>query len=114
MLQAISPTSKASLKTQCLLVSNGDVEKAEKLYDFYVKDMPDLPNFDAPAPTWVDNTKNTLTSLFSFIDEHKDGLAQGYDVLRSILGAKGVNLPPIVPSVGQAAANAEPLPPINT
>lgn len=107
----IKPTSKATLKSTCLLISNGDVEKAERLYDFYVKDMPDLPAFDQPEPTWVDNTKSTLNGLFSFLGEHKDGLSQGYEIIRSILNARGSNLPPLGGIAEEAVETT--LPPIN-
>ena len=112
MLKMLCPTSKASLKTQCLLISNGDIDKAERLYDFYAKDMPDMPDFDSPAPTWIDNTKNTMSSFLSFFDEHKDGIAQVYEVVRSIVGKKGVNLPDIAGSAADSVPTV-PLPPIN-
>lgn len=114
MIQMIKPTSKASLKTTCLLMANGDIDKAERLYDFYAKDMPDMPLYDAPIPTWVDNTKDTLNGLFSFFGEHKDGLSQGYSILRSLLNARGVNLPSLEEDVEETAEAVETtLPPIN-
>lgn len=115
MIQMIRPTSKSSLKTQCLLIANGDVEKAERLYDFYAKDMPDMPLYDAPVPTWVDNTKDTLNSFFSFLGEHKDGLSQGYEIVRAMFNARGANLPPLGGVAEQAAEAAveTALPPIN-
>jgi len=91
----LRPTSKAALKTQCLLLANCDIEKAERLYDFYAKDMPDMPMYDAPTPTWVDNTKDTLTGIFSFLGDHKDGLNQGYEIIRALFNARGANLPPL-------------------
>lgn len=112
----IKPTSKASLKTTCLLMSNGDIEKAEKLYDFYAKDMEDMPMYDTPNPTWADNTKATLNSIFSFFGDHKDGIAQGYEVFRSILNARGATLPPLGQGADDVVANAvsdTTLPPIN-
>lgn len=115
MIQMIRPTSKSSLKTQCLLIANGDIEKAERLYDFYAKDMPDMPLYDAPVPTWVDNTKDTLNSFFSFLGEHKDGLSQGYEMIRMIFNSRGANLPPLGGAVEDAANSVAetPLPPIN-
>ena len=86
----IRPTSKASLKTTCLLMANGDIDKAERLYDFYAKDMPDMPLYDAPTPSWVDNTKDTLNGLFSFLGDHKDGLSQGYEIIRALFNTRGL------------------------
>ena len=35
----INPTSKAALKQQCLYLASLDIDKAEKMYDFLVKNM---------------------------------------------------------------------------
>ena len=113
MIRAINPTSKASLKTQCLLIGNGDIEQADKLYDYFAKDMPELPPYDPPAPTWVDNTKESLGSLFSFFGNHKDGLSQGYEIIRAMLNARGANLPPLGSTAEEVAETVEEeIPPI--
>lgn len=109
MIQAYKPTSKASLKQYCLLVAQGDVDEATKLYDFFMRDMEDLPMFDPIPPTWIDNAKKSVAGIFDLINENKDGLAQGYEVLRGIMAARGKNLPPIAPPANDVA----PLPPIN-
>ena len=114
MIRAINPTSKASLKTQCLLLGNGDIEQANKLYDYFAKDMPELPPYDAPTPTWIDNTKDSLSSLFSFLGQHKDGLSQGYDIIRGLFNARGANIPPLGGVAEEVVEGAESdLPPIN-
>ena len=111
----INPSSKASLKMQCLLISNGDVGKAQELYEFFTKDMGDMPTYDPPQPTWVDKTKSTLGELFSFIGEHKEGLSQGYEIVRGIANARGAKLPPIASIIGEGekVLSSAPLPPIN-
>ena len=53
MMQGIWPTSKATLKLQCLFCTKGDIDEAAKLYDYFAKDIPDLPDFDPVSPTWV-------------------------------------------------------------
>jgi hypothetical protein len=110
MIQAIRPTSKATLKMQCLMVCNGDIDKAEKLYDYFAKDMPELPDYDPVAPTWVDSTKDVANGILSWLGDNKDTLAQGYEILRSITGNK---LPPLGGAVTEAAEAATPLSPIN-
>lgn len=110
----ISPTSKASLKTSCLLMANGDIDKAERLYDYFAKDMPEIPPYDAPTPNWVDSTKDSLNSLFSFFGQHKDGLSQGYDIIRGLFNARGANIPPLSGVAEEVVEGAESdLPPIN-
>ena len=104
MIRAINPTSKASLKMQCLLVSNGDIDKAERLYDFMAKDMPDLPMFDPVQPTTLQQVKQTAAETFGWINENQDTIMNWVGMIRGML-SKGV--PPAgVPPQG-------PLPPIN-
>lgn len=100
----ISPTSKASLKNQCLILSKGKVEDAEKLYDFYIKDMEELPLFDIPQPSVMDNVKGTVGEVLGWFKDNKDDIAQGIEMFRSIKNGK---VPPV-------DANVTPLPPINS
>lgn len=86
--------------------NNGDTRKAQEMFDYYVKDL-DLPDFDHVQPTWVDNTKATISDLFSWFRENKDEIAQGYEFVRSVIQNKGA-LPPVVPTETHT-----PLPPIN-
>lgn len=101
MIQAIRPTSKATLKIQCLFACKGDISESSKLYDYFAKDMPELPDYDPIQPTWVDNTRDTLNGLMAWIKDNQDTLAQGYDFIRGVVQKR--TLPPI----------EEPLPPIN-
>lgn len=109
MLQAVRPTSRATLKMQCLFACKGDIDEATRLYEYFAKDMPGLPDYDPVPPTWVDNTKDLANGIVSWLGSNKDTLAQGYEILRSITGNR---LPPLM---GNAAAEttAEPLAPIN-
>ena len=112
MIQAVRPTSKATLKMQCLMVCKGDIDEAAKLYDYFAKDMPALPDYDAPVPTWLDNTKDVAGGIIGWIGENRDTLAQGYEILRAMTGNR---LPPLT-LPGSAAGTetpAAPLPPIN-
>lgn len=107
MIQAIRPTSKATLKMQCLMVCKGDIDEANKLYDYFAKDMPELPDYDPVQPTLMDNTKQAANSIMAWIGENKDTLAQIYEFFRGAIQNR--TLPPITPE----APAAEPLPPIN-
>jgi hypothetical protein len=107
MIQGIRPTSKTTLKMQCLLCCKGDVNEAMKLYDFFAKDMANLPDYDPVAPTWIDNTKDMANGIFGWLKENQDTLAQGYEFVRSIVQNKGA-----LPAVADAA-DSVPLEPIN-
>lgn len=106
MIQGLKPTSKATLKLQCLFCCKGDIDEATKLYDFFAKDMPNLPDYDPVAPTWVDNTKEMANGIVGWIGQNKDTLAQAYEFVRQIIVNRGA-LP-----VAQEPP-AAPLPPIN-
>ena len=105
MIQGLRPTSKATLKMQCLMVCKGNIDEAMKLYDYFAKDMPELPDYDPIQPTWMDNTKVTVNGLMAWFKENQDTLAQGYEFIRGIITRR--ELPQVTPDV------SEPLPDIN-
>ena len=107
MVQAIRPTSKATLKIQCLFACKGDIDEANKLYDYFAKDMPELPDYDPVAPTWVDNTKDMANGIMGWIGDNKDTLAQAYDFIRQVVQKRGL------PPVAEPQGTVSPLPDIN-
>lgn len=97
----IKPTSKAALKQQCLFLCNLDIDKAEKMYDFLIKDMEDIPAVEAAQKGFIQNFGEQASGLFAWLRENQDMLGQGVDFIKGIIASrKGV--PP-----------ATPLPPIN-
>jgi hypothetical protein len=94
LFNTFQPTSKSSIKTFCMKYADGDIKKASELYDFYIKDMEDLPVFDPAQPTWIDNTKEAVGNLLDFVKQNKDGFSQVYDVIKGIAAARGKILPP--------------------
>lgn len=108
MISTIKPTSKATLKMQCLIACKGDIDEAMKLYDFFAKDMPQLPDYDPVAPTWMDNTKEMASGIFGWLKENQSTVVQAYQFVQQIVANKGA-LPPIAPE----PPVADPLPPIN-
>jgi len=115
MIQALRPTSKATLKMQCLIICKADIDEASKLYDFFAKDMPNLPDFDPAPQTWVDSTKDVANGIVSWLGNNKDTLAQAYEFVR---GMTGNRLPPLslgfnaMPGPAEAGA-VKPIPDIN-
>ena len=107
MIKAIQPTSKASLKVQCLVASNGDIEKAEKLYNFMSKDMDELPTFDVIPPTTMQKLKEGATQTFAWINENQDTIMNWISIIRQMVGKGGSNVPPI------GGAPVQPVPSIN-
>ena len=103
MMSNYHPTSKSSLKQFCLMTAKGDVKQAGELYDFMIKDLEDLPTFDPVPPTFMDNAKDAVTGLFSFVQENKDGIGQVADIVRAVIGKRA----------SVASTSTEALPPIN-
>lgn len=104
MIQAIRPTSKSSLKMQCLLVSNGDIDKAERLYDFMAKDLDDLPTFDAIQPTTMQQLKDGAVQTFSWINQNQEQVMNWIGIVKDLFGKGGGNTPTPstpIPSINQ-------------
>jgi hypothetical protein len=103
MIPMIRPTSKVALKQQCLLAANGDIEKAEKIYNFMIKDMEDLPMFDVPQPTTMQQAKEMISQGWGWLNENQDNIANWVGIIKSVLN-KGGN---------SGGAPTSPIPPIN-
>lgn len=102
MVGMIRPTSKAALKQQCLFLANLDVEKAEKMYDFLIKDMEEIPAVEPASRSFMQNFGDQANGVVGWLRENKDILGQGVDFVRGIIASRKGGVPP-----------ANPLPPIN-
>ena len=92
MISGIKPTSKSALKMQCLIISRGDIDEAERMYDFFAKDMTDLPDYDPVQPTMMENVKDNALGIYQFIKDNRDDIAQGVDFIRSMFSKNGTVL----------------------
>jgi hypothetical protein len=102
-LAMMKPTSKAQLKQQCLYLSRLDVDKAERMYDFLVKDMQGIPDIEPEQRSFMDNFGERANGIVGWLRDNQDMIGQGMDFLRSIISKrKGPAVPP-----------GNPLPPIN-
>lgn len=107
LIQHIRPTSKTTLKMQCLMAAGGDIDKAKKIYDFFAEDMTSLPDHDPAPQTWQASTAETVNGVLGWIKENQDVLVQGYSIIRAITGNK------LPPAISTPPAPPTPLPPIN-
>lgn len=103
-IQNYVPTSKAQLIQVAMMYNNGDLKKAQEMFDFYSKNL-DLPDFDPVAPTFMQQMKVGASDVFSWIKENKGDIVKGYQLVQSIIKNNG-ELPFDAPA-------SEPLPPIN-
>ena len=100
MVSMIKPTSRAALKTQCLLLSNLDVAKAEKMYDFLVKDISDIPEVEPAHRSFMQNFGEQASGVMGWLRDNQDMLKEGASFIQGLISRK-------------PAAPASPLPPIN-
>lgn len=99
-LEMIRPTSKSDLKRECLYLCNLDVEKAEKMYDFLVKDMDSIPEIAPAQKSFMENVGEQANGVFSWLRENEDMLSRGAEFIKGIFQKS-------------PAKPAEPLPTIN-
>ena len=102
-LSMIKPTSKAELKRQCLYLSNLDVDKAEKMYNFLVKDMDaSIPDVEPASRPFIQNFGEQANGVMGWFRENKDMIGQAVDFIKGLISSRKGGTPPTTP-----------LPPIN-
>lgn len=105
MIRSFIPSSKAAAKAQCLAICGGDIDRAEKLYDFLVKDM-ELPDFDAVPPSVFQQIRGTAGEIAGWIKENRGEIADALELIRSIRGGTAA-------AKATAAGPMADLPPLN-
>lgn len=93
----IKPTSKSELKQTCLMLSNLDIDKAEKMYDFLVKDMTEIPDIPPTQKSFLENLKEQSSDVFSWMRENQDILSQGVDFIKGLFQKNGTPAKPLPP-----------------
>lgn len=94
----IKPTSKAALKGQCLYLCNLNVDKAEKMYDFLVKDMQGIPDVEPESKSFIANLGEQANGVIGWLRDNQDMLGQGVKVVQNIIASrKGVPSAPLPP-----------------
>lgn len=88
MANQISFSSKATLKKEALILSKGNVQEAEKIYDFLIKDMGDIPDVEPKKLSTIEQVKMYASDGFNFIDEHQDTIIGIVSRISSVLGKK--------------------------
>ena len=99
-INMIKPTSKYELKQSCLMLCNLNIEKAEKMYDFMIKGMENMPEVPPAQKPFIENVKEQSSEIFGWLRENEDVLTKGAQFIKGLFSRK-------------ASAPTEPLPPIN-
>lgn len=85
----IRPSSKISLKQQCLIVSKGDLEMATKMYDYFAKDIDDLPTYDIIPPSTMQQVKDGAIQTFSWLNNNQDQVMNWIGIIKQMFGNGG-------------------------
>lgn len=99
----IKPTSKSALKRECLYLCNLNVEKAERMYDFLVKGMDNIPDVEPEQKPFLQSFGEQASGVLGWLRENQDMIGQGVDFIKGIVASRS----------GKALPPASPLPPIN-
>ena len=99
-MNQIIPTSKMTLKLSCIRACDNDLTKATELYEFLAKDMANLPDFDVPPPSTLQQIKGMAQDIFGWVDQNQDKLIGAYNFFVSMKGGAPVNVPSGVPPTG--------------
>jgi hypothetical protein len=93
ILQRMTPTSKAALKIQCLQAAKFDVTEAERLYNFMIKDMEELPLFEPQKPSVIMQAKDTVVDAFKWANDNQEQIFNWVGFIKSLFN-KGGGMPP--------------------
>lgn len=96
----IVPTSKMALKASCIRACNNDVEKAERLYDFFIKDIENIPDFDVKPPSTFEQIKTMAGDMFGWVEQNQDKLVGAYNFIQNIRGGQPIPPTPSAPPQG--------------
>lgn len=92
-MESIVPTSKMSLKASCMRACKNDIKQATELYDFFVKDMTSLPDFDVVPPSTFEQIKTTIGDALSWLDANQEKLVGYYQMFQQFRGGGGAVVP---------------------
>lgn len=98
LTRMLPPTSKMTLKMSCIAACKNNVAEADKLYDFFMKDITDLPDFDTPKPTVLQQVRAGADDLFGWLSSHQDDLAKGWNMIQAIRGGSVIETPAAPPA----------------
>lgn len=96
----IVTTSKMALKASCIRACNNDVDKAERLYDFFIKDIKDIPDFDVRPPSTFEQIKSTAGEIFGWVENNQDKLVGAYNFIQNLRGGQPIPVAPEAPVAG--------------
>lgn len=110
-MSSIVPTSKFDLKMQCIAIAKGNIDEADRLYEFLAGDL-NIPDVTPPAPTLMQQIKETAGSFFGFVKENQGDFVQAYNYIQAIRNGAPLQASGISSGAAQMAQAATDLPPL--
>lgn len=98
-MERIIPTSKMSLKMSCIRACGNDIKAASELYDFFIKDMPSIPDFDVAPPSTMQQITEGAKKIFGWIDNNQDKIAGYYNLIQQMRGKMTATAPIQAPPI---------------
>ena len=86
----VRTTSKDALKRTALIASGNDIKKAEEIYDFFIKDLPNMPDYDPIPPTTFEQIKGTAEQIVRWGQENQDQVRGAVNLVLQLFGKQPV------------------------
>ena len=91
----IQTSSKEALKRSALLVCNNDIRKASELYEFFIKDMPNLPDVEPVPVTAFDQMKDAAVGIFNWGRQNQDQIINVVNMVLNAMGKSPIGVPSV-------------------
>lgn len=89
----LQTTSKDALKRSALFVCGGDVKAATEICEYFMKDMPNMPDFDPQGVPVLTQAKDTVLGVLGWIDQNQNKVLDYYNIVRTMIGKAGISIP---------------------
>ena len=100
-IQNWMPRSKEELLQMAFWFHKGNINEAQKMVDYYVKNI-DLPDVAPVPPKFIDKATSSVNGALGWVKENQETIMQVADFIRGIISKRS-----------QSPGNTTPLPPIN-
>lgn len=91
----IRTTSKEAIKRTALMACGNDIKKATEIYDFFAKDMPNLPDTDPVLPSTFDQMKDTAVNILRWSEQNQDKIIGGINLVLQMMGKQPIGVPAV-------------------
>lgn len=87
-LRDFRPTSKVQLRQFCICFTDGDVEKADKLYNYYANGI-ELPDTEPVKPSAMQAVKENAVDIFGFLRDNQTDIINALAFIKSLFSRGG-------------------------